>query len=85
MSPAFVNRFDVIVLEEQLSRLSDEDLKQLINILFQNSVEKITENKEEYNDIIRDYEDDFAQYFQNNIAEKNTNEDEFDNSINNKP
>lgn len=85
MSPAFVNRFDVIVLEEQLSRLSDEDLKQLINILFQNSVEKITENKEEYNDIIRDYEDDFAQYFQNNIAEKNTNEDEFDNPINNKP
>ena len=27
MSPAFLNRFDIIVLENQLQKLSEEDLK----------------------------------------------------------
>ncbi len=36
MSPAFVNRFNVIVLENQLENLSDEQFKDLICLfLFQ--------------------------------------------------
>jgi len=34
MSPAFVNRFDVIVLENQLEDLKDDQLKKLISNLF---------------------------------------------------
>ena len=34
MSPAFVNRFDVIVLENQLEKLNDEQLRELIANIF---------------------------------------------------
>ena len=34
MSPAFVNRFDVIVLENQLEKLNDEQLSELIANIF---------------------------------------------------
>ena len=34
MSPAFVNRFDVIVLENQLDKLNDTQLGELISNIF---------------------------------------------------
>ena len=34
MSPAFLNRFDIIVLENQLNNISDNDLVNLLNIIF---------------------------------------------------
>ena len=34
MSPAFINRFDVIVLENQIEKISDENLENLISFLF---------------------------------------------------
>ena len=37
MSPAFINRFDVIVLEDQLENMDEEEKKQLINFLLINS------------------------------------------------
>ena len=45
LSPAFINRFDVIVLEDQLSEINnlenkDENLEQLIKVLFINSIPK---------------------------------------------
>ena len=44
LSPAFINRFDVIVLEYQLEEIrnnNNEKLKDLLKILFENSVHKI--------------------------------------------
>ena len=37
MSPTFVNRFDVIVLEDQIESLNEEDKKELIKFLLINS------------------------------------------------
>ena len=37
MSPAFVNRFDFIVLEDQIESLNEEDKKELIKFLLINS------------------------------------------------
>ena len=34
MSPAFVNRFDLIVLENQMENLTDENLSKLIANMF---------------------------------------------------
>ena len=44
MSPAFVNRFDVIVLENQLEDISDEKLSELISY-FMLSFERIPKKK----------------------------------------
>ena len=44
MSPAFVNRFDVIVLENQLENISDENLNELITY-FMLSFERIPKKK----------------------------------------
>ena len=84
MSPAFVNRFDIIVLEDQLNGLSDEQLKELIKILFKNSKEKIVKvslekiNNKNYND--HDLDENFKNPI-NNINNEN-NVDEFGNPIN---
>jgi hypothetical protein len=51
MSPAFVNRFDVIVLEDQIESLNEEDKKELIKFLLINSYK---ENK--IKDIIKKQE-----------------------------
>ena len=37
MSPAFVNRFDVIVLEDQIESLNEEDKKESMKFLLINS------------------------------------------------
>ena len=37
MSPTFLNRFDVIVLEDQIESLNEEDKKELIKFLLINS------------------------------------------------
>ena len=37
MSPAFVNRFDVIVLEDQLESINEDEKKELIKFLLINS------------------------------------------------
>ena len=46
MSPAFVNRFDFIVLEDQIESLNEEDKKELIKFLLINSYKenKIKDN-----------------------------------------
>ena len=44
LSPALINRFDVIVLEyqfEEIRNYNNEKLKDLLKILFENSVHKI--------------------------------------------
>ena len=51
MSPAFVNRFDFIVLEDQIESLNEEDKKELIKFLLINSYK---ENK--IKDIIKKQE-----------------------------
>ncbi len=48
MSPAFVNRFDVIVLENQLEKLNDSQISQLIANLFI-SFERIPKKQKEEN------------------------------------
>ena len=50
MSPAFVNRFDVIVLENQLEKLNDTQLGELISNLFI-SLERIPQKKNKANKI----------------------------------
>jgi hypothetical protein len=45
MSPAFVNRFDVIVLENQIENLGDSQLGELISNLF-TAFERIPQKKE---------------------------------------
>lgn len=37
MSPAFVNRFDVIVLEDKMESITEEEKKELIKFLLINS------------------------------------------------
>ena len=62
MSPAFINRFDVIVLEDQLTGLTDNDFKELIkfefnyfqnelykNIKYKNEVDEHNKKKKEKN------------------------------------
>ncbi len=44
MSPAFLNRFNIIVLENQLKDCYEENIEQLITILLKN-----TKNKKELN------------------------------------
>ena len=51
MSPAFVNRFDFIILEDQIESLNEEDKKELIKFLLINSYK---ENK--IKDIIKKQE-----------------------------
>ena len=81
MSPSFVNRFDVIVLEEQLIGISDEDLKKLIIILFKNSTGKIVIN----NNSFEKNDEDYEKHFQCNKKENENGENnKFKNSINNK-
>ena len=98
MSPAFVNRFDVIVLEDQLDGLNDQELKNLITILFEQSVEKKINggnNNFENNDTIKTEFDDYFSNINNNeqrLAQGNNLEnnngasehllDEFGNEIN---
>lgn len=41
MSPAFVNRFDEIVIEKQLEKLNDNDLGELISNIYFNSFDRI--------------------------------------------
>ena len=53
MSPAFVNRFDVIVLENQLENLNDNELEKLISnifVSFDRIPEKKIKNEEEENE-----------------------------------
>jgi hypothetical protein len=33
MSPAFVNRFDIIVLEDQIERITEEEFSSSVNLL----------------------------------------------------
>ena len=90
MSPAFINRFDVIFLEEQIEKnISDEKLKQLISVILisekSKKVEK-EEDKDEDEDI--DNNEEFGEKFSSsdedsnsfNNSEKNSNENEKSNS-----
>ena len=52
MSPAFVNRFDVIVLEDQMENLADNEKKELITFLLinsykENKIKSIIEKQQE--------------------------------------
>ena len=82
MSPAFVNRFDVIVLEDQIESLNEEDKKELIKFLLINSYKenrikaiiKKQENLEleEKNEINKKFLDyDFSKAVNNNEREIN--------------
>lgn len=63
MSPAFVNRFDMIFLEDQLNGLNEEDLKNLIIILFEQSIEKIVNNNKNRAENIEIIKTEFDDYF----------------------
>ena len=65
MSPAFVNRFDMIVLEDQLNDLNEEDLKNLIIILFEQSIEKKVNNNKNRPENIEIIKTEFDDYFCN--------------------
>jgi hypothetical protein len=82
MSPAFVNRFDVIVLEEQLNGLSDEELTKLIQIIFKNS--KVKDQAEEDNND-EEIQNQPEQYDElgNPITKENVQYDELGNPITN--
>ena len=43
MSPSFINRFDVIVLENQIEKISDKNLEKLISYLFVSLKSKINQ------------------------------------------
>ena len=73
MSPAFVNRFDVIVLENQIESLNEEEKKELIKFLLinsyqENKIKAIIQKQEkeiekEKNEINQEFLDiDFSQY-----------------------
>ena len=71
MSPAFVNRFDVIVLEDQIESLNEEDKKELIKFLLINSYKenKIKDiiKKQEKNEINKEFLDyDFSKAVNDN-------------------
>ena len=82
MSPAFVNRFDFIVLEDQIESLNEEDKKELIKFLLINSYKenkikaiiKKQENLEleEKNEINKEFLDyDFSKGVNDNERESN--------------
>ena len=82
ISPAFINRFDVIVLEDQIESLNEEDKKELIKFLLINSYKenrikaiiKKQENLEleEKNEINKEFLDyDFSKAVNNNEREIN--------------
>ena len=76
MSPAFVNRFDVIVLEDQIESLNEEDKKELIKFLLINSYKenKIKDiiKKQEKNEINKEFLDyDFSKAVNDNEKESN--------------
>ena len=71
MSPAFVNRFDVIVLENQLEDITDDKLNELITyfmLSFERIPKKKIEIKEKYN--IKLNEDSSSEEEQKEIEEK---------------
>ena len=81
MSPAFVNRFDVIVLENQLENLSDNQLSDFITNIYV-SFDRIPEKKKKLNLIEQqnlegihfDDEDEEEEENQNNEEENEINE-----------
>ena len=77
MSPAFVNRFDVIVLENQLEKLTDIQFSELIANLFI-SFERIPKKQNKEN-IIENKE---IQYIEEENYEEN-NQEEIENNDNN--
>ena len=88
LSPAFINKFDVIVLEDQLEEISNnnnDNLKDLLKILFENSVPKIKftdiaeANKEDEGD--KDFSDDSVSYDDDEENGNNENNNENNNDI----
>ena len=51
MSPAFINRFEVIVLEDQLSRLNDSNFKELIKFEFNHFQNELNQNNKYKKDV----------------------------------
>ena len=75
MSPAFLNRFDIIVLENQLTNISYNDLKELLEII-------INKGKEE-SAIDRRVDSDLGSYLEDENG-KEDNDDGDDNKKNEK-
>ncbi|KAH0800171.1 Dynein heavy chain, cytoplasmic [Histomonas meleagridis] len=81
ISPAFLNRFDVIVLENQLNELKEEDIKELIKILMirYNKLQKIkkdTNEQENYVHIEENDDENDIFHDENNENDEN-NQDDF--------
>jgi len=73
MSPAFLNRFDIIVLENQLNNISEGGLTKLLNII----INKGKEQSESTKEILKDADDIFGDDDKENInkeEENNVNE-----------
>jgi MoxR-like ATPase len=69
MSPAFLNRFDIIILENQLNNLSEEGLTKLLNII----INKGKEQSESTKKILEDADQIFGVEEENEIKEEENN------------
>ena len=78
MSPAFINRFDVIVLEDQLEEIKDNDLLELIatRLIIENE-KKLNNNKpiliDDDNDSLGNYDEYNSDDEEDNISQKDIN------------
>ncbi len=85
MSPAFVNRFDVIVLEDQLESITDKDLLELTAVRLAIENENENKNIQHFNEIkANDKDDDSLSECGHDDSEntENENEEEEDNLSN---
>ncbi|KAH0791477.1 hypothetical protein GPJ56_004588 [Histomonas meleagridis] len=73
ISPAFLNRFDVIVLENQLDSLNEKSMKELIQMLM-NRFNKFEQTNEEVKDQGSENDDEEIVFFDDNDNEYSDNE-----------
>ncbi|KAK8895427.1 hypothetical protein M9Y10_023891 [Tritrichomonas musculus] len=82
MSPAFINRFDVVVLENQLENIEEKELKELISMLMKEATisPSLLPNKESKSKKEKDNEDDWfdygSSYYSSESDEEKNNEEE---------
>ena len=75
MSPAFVNRFDIIYFEDQLSTINEKELKSFIIYMIDKTYKsfKNHNNEKEENKIIKELNDSYPKEILNIISQKKIN------------
>ena len=77
MSPAFINRFDVIVLENQIENINEDNLLNLISYLYI-SFDRIPKKNQIFEKMNKNYNKIFQDPFESGDDEDNNEEEEIE-------